>query len=77
MNRKWLADLRKKAGMTHESVANKAGIERQYYSMIEKGVRNPSVAVAKKISFVLGFDWTLFFDKNSNETFPSFSHITG
>lgn len=74
--RAWLTDLREKAGMTHKKVALEAGIERQYYGMIENGVRNPSVAVAKRISNVLGFNWTLFFEQKGNETLRDLSHIS-
>lgn len=32
------------------------------YSKIERGEKNPSVDVAKKIAAVLGFDWTHFYE---------------
>lgn len=67
MTREWLVKAR--GNLTHEEVAERVGIKRQYYSMIENGSRNPSVAVAKKIGAVLGFDWTLFFEEQSNEMF--------
>jgi DNA-binding XRE family transcriptional regulator len=31
------------------------------YHCIETGTKNPSVATARKISKILGFDWQLFF----------------
>ena len=34
---------------------------------IENGNANPSVKVAKKIAAVLGFDWTMFFEDDSND----------
>lgn len=60
--REWLLDARKNKKMSHEQVAEEAGITRQYYGMIEKGLKTPSVLVAKKIAKSLDFNWTLFFD---------------
>lgn len=68
MKRDWL--IKARGDFTHEEVANRAGIKRQYYSMIECGTRNPSVAVAKKIGAVLGFEWTLFFEEGGSDMFP-------
>lgn len=66
INREWLITAR--GEMTHEEVASLAGIKRQYYSMIENGTRNPSVAIAKKIASVLNLNWTIFFEDEGNET---------
>jgi len=65
VRREWLVNAR--GDLTHEEVANQVGIKRQYYSMIENGIRNPSVRVAKKIAAVLNVDWTLFFRDKGNE----------
>nr|DAM00106.1 MAG TPA: Helix-turn-helix XRE-family like protein [Caudoviricetes sp.] len=64
-----LISKREKLGLTHQDVAtkSKASITRQYYGMIERGERRPSVDVAKKISNVLGIDWTIFFNIKSNQ----------
>lgn len=63
-----LTSARKKKSLTHEQVAEltRKGITRQYYGMIEKGERRPSVEVAKSIADVLELDWTIFFEVNSN-----------
>ncbi|PEL12697.1 helix-turn-helix transcriptional regulator [Bacillus sp. AFS017336] len=66
--REWLVRARQQKKLTHEQVANEVGISRQYYSMIENGERSPSVNVSKKIALVLNFDWTIFFETNSNES---------
>lgn len=58
--RKWLVEAR--GSLTHQEVADKAGIVRAFYTQIENGSRNPSVKIAKKIAEVLGFNWALFFD---------------
>lgn len=63
--RDWLINLR--GSMTQQEVANKAKINRAFYTQIETGERNPSVLTAKKIATVLGFNWTLFFEYECNE----------
>lgn len=66
--RDWLQKYRESKNMTHEAVAEAASIKRAYYTMIENGTRNPSVAVAKRIGNALGFRWIIFFEERSNET---------
>ncbi len=58
----WLKDIRRKAGLTCEAIGSEVGITQQYYNFIENGKRRPSVAIAKRIAAVLGFDWTRFFE---------------
>ncbi|EOS7997966.1 helix-turn-helix transcriptional regulator [Enterococcus hirae] len=65
--RKWLIEKREKQNLTQEKVAKKSGIQRSYYSMIENGKRSPSPYVAMKIATALCFDWTIFFNQQSNE----------
>ncbi|WP_224930415.1 helix-turn-helix transcriptional regulator [Bacillus safensis] len=65
--RKWLSDMRKDLGKTQEEIATAAGIKRPYYSQIELGSRSPSVGVAKRLSKIIGCDWTLFFANNCSE----------
>ncbi len=59
-NRLWLQKFRLSANKKHQDVANEAGIERAYYTMIENGTRTPSPAVAQRIAKALNFDWTIF-----------------
>lgn len=66
--RKWLATARKTKKLTHQKIADLAGIKRQYYGMIESSDRTPSVTTAKKLSEILEVDWTLFFEQKSNKT---------
>lgn len=68
MKREWLLEIREHKEMTHKEVAEIAGIKRQYYGMIENGVSNPSVEVAKRIATALGFEWTVFFEIKGNES---------
>lgn len=64
--RLWLKELRLEKGLTQKDVAEKCNVERAYYTMIETGVRNPSVNVAKAIANIMGFDWTFFFEYRGN-----------
>jgi len=48
--RQILINLRKKRGLTQEQVAQKLGISRSFYGMIEVGTRNPTLKMAQKIS---------------------------
>lgn len=59
--RKWLYDKRKKKKMSQAEVAEKCGIARTTYAMIEVGERNPSPEVAMKIATTLKTRWTYFF----------------
>ncbi len=61
--RAWLIDARKANGLTQKAVAEKVGVAQPSYCAIEKGGTRPSVATAKKIAAVLGFDWTKFFEE--------------
>lgn len=62
--RVWLRTIR--GNKPQKKVAAAAGITQQMYSWIERGERNPSVEVAKKIASVLGFDWTLFYEEETD-----------
>lgn len=68
MKRTWLEQLRKRKGLTHQQVADRIKISRQFYGFIENGERDPSVATAKKLGNLFEFDWTIFFDNKSNKT---------
>jgi transcriptional regulator with XRE-family HTH domain len=49
-----LRELRAERGMSQESVALEAGLNRGYYSGIERGVRNVALANIVKIAQALG-----------------------
>lgn len=74
LRRTWLKEFRKAKGLTQSDVAEKANIERSYYTMIEAGNRQPSVTVAKGIGKTLGFDWTIFFNEKCNDLILNESH---
>jgi len=66
IKRTWLEKIR--GEMTHQEVADMAGIDRSFYTQIENGTRSPSVETAKKIASALQFEWTLFFEIPCGET---------
>jgi len=57
-----LVEIRKDRKLTQQQVAEKAGMNRAYYTMIENGIRRPSPEVAMKIGKALEFDWTRFYE---------------
>ncbi|MGO5593376.1 helix-turn-helix transcriptional regulator [Acidaminococcus sp. HCP3S3_G9_1] len=56
-----LKQLREDKNMRQYDLAQKAGISRSYYTMIENGKKKPSPKVAKRIAKILNFDWTIFY----------------
>ncbi|WP_349409034.1 helix-turn-helix domain-containing protein [Pseudalkalibacillus sp. SCS-8] len=68
--REWLVKARKQKGYTQAQVATQCYIDRSYYAQIEKGARNPSMEVAKKIATALGVSPSTFFHNQYEE--PSF-----
>lgn len=59
-----LLQRRKLLTYSHQEVADKVGIDRSYYTKIENGL-TPSVKVAKRLGYHLGFNWTIFFTNDS------------
>lgn len=49
-----VARLRKERGESQEAFADRAGIHRTYISDIERGARNPTIAVVAKVAEALG-----------------------
>jgi putative transcriptional regulator len=56
-----LKELRGKAGLTQQELADQCNVIRQTISNIECELSRPSVETAKLIAKVLGFSWTDFF----------------
>ena len=48
-----LRELRKEAGLSQEGLAFEAGIERNFVSLIERGINQPSIRVIFKLSAAL------------------------
>ncbi len=49
-----LAELRAKQGLSLEAVARRAGIDRTYLGLLERGMRRPTLEVAIRVSRALG-----------------------
>ena len=58
---------RKKKRLTQQQLAELVGVDRTLISKIECGAATPSVATAKKIAAVLGFNWTRFYEDDNDE----------
>ena len=59
-----LQKRREELKLTQEEVARRAKITRQYYGMIENGLRDPSLKTARKLSKILGWGVdALFLDR--------------
>ena len=58
-----LLAIREAHGWSQQETADKIGISRSYYAMLETASRAPSVAVAKKLSEVFHLEWYIFFDR--------------
>ena len=48
-----LRELRKEAGLSQEQLAFEAGVERNFVSLIERGINQPSIRVIFKLSAAL------------------------
>lgn len=49
-----LARLRKEQGLSLEEVAHRAGIDRSYLGLLERGTRRPTLEVAIRVARALG-----------------------
>ena len=63
--RDWLINMRLQQELTQKEVASRAFIDRSTYAQYESGRRTPTVENAKGIGNALGFEWTIFFAKES------------
>ncbi len=62
----WLVEIR--GDRSQYKVAEEIGIAQSTYANIEKGIRNPSVRMSKKIAAAMGFEWTRFFEDGKQRT---------
>jgi transcriptional regulator with XRE-family HTH domain len=53
--------LRKELGLTQEDLAFEVGVNRSYMGFIERGERNPSLAMLKKIAKALKVSLSVLF----------------
>jgi transcriptional regulator with XRE-family HTH domain len=49
---------REAAGISQEALADEAGLHRTYISLLERGLRNPSLTVISKLARALGATMT-------------------
>lgn len=55
---------RKKKGYYQWQVAERVGVATNYLAMVERGLRQPSVEMAKELEEVLGISWYEIIDDN-------------
>jgi putative transcriptional regulator len=61
LKRYLLIESRKKANLTQQAVADRLGIGRSFYGMIESGARNPTLQPAKRIADLFDSDINTLF----------------
>lgn len=71
----WLVTTR--GDRSQYKMAAEIGISQSYYASIEIGSRRPSVAIAKKIGEVMGFDWTRFYEEEGHNNLQSKEAVQG
>jgi transcriptional regulator with XRE-family HTH domain len=64
----FLRSHRRRAGLSLEALAERTGLTKSYLSKIERGLSTPSIAVALRISHVLGADVSQLFSDNPDRS---------
>lgn len=59
--------LRLAAGMSQESLALAAEVDRTYVSQLERGVANPSLLILHRLSNVMGREIRIVFESNIDQ----------
>ena len=54
--------MREKKGLYQKDLAKLIGCSEDYYGMIERKEKTPSVKVAKEIERFTGYEWVKFFN---------------
>jgi DNA-binding XRE family transcriptional regulator len=54
--------MRKKCGLTQESLAEKIGVSAWYVQAVERGVNFPSLPILSKFKHTLGCSWNRLLD---------------
>lgn len=61
--------MRAERKLTQEDFANDSGFDRAYVSGVERGVRNPSILVLKRIADALDVDVADLLDPDTAQTY--------
>ena len=63
----YLRTRMKEVGITSAELAAKVDVRERTIKAYERGERQPSVKVAKRLAAVLEIDWTRFFDDTEDD----------
>ena len=66
-----LKTARKSAHLTQEQLAFNAGIERNYVSLIERGINQPTIRILFKLAAALGLPASALIEMTEREIDPS------
>lgn len=56
-----IRERRDELGMTQKDLGEKLSVNKTYISFLERGLRTPSVQLAKRMEAILGIPWTHHF----------------
>ena len=59
-----LLAIREAYGWSQQETADKIGISRSYYAILESSQREPSVKVAQKLAKIFHIEWYAFFNRS-------------
>ena len=62
-----MARLRKEKKLTQAELAQELNVSQRMVAACEAGERRPSVDLARRISSLLGMEWTEFFQEETEE----------
>ncbi|MCX7720256.1 MAG: helix-turn-helix domain-containing protein [Dictyoglomus thermophilum] len=69
---KRIRETRKKRNMKLEDLAEKTGLSLSYISLIERGLKNPSLKALERIAKAFNLPTSYFFSEDNDETIETF-----
>ncbi len=69
---KRIREIRKKHNMKLEDLAEKTGLSLSYISLIERGLKNPSLKALERIAKAFSLPTSYFFSEDNDETIDAF-----
>ncbi|MGB9856798.1 MAG: helix-turn-helix domain-containing protein [Dictyoglomaceae bacterium] len=69
---KKIRELRKERNLTLEELSKRTGLSLSYISLIERGLKNPSLKALEKIASCFGLTPAALFSREENESLEAF-----